>query len=93
VSELWPLAGLSFILQMMNMESHGRIILTEENGRTRRKSYASATLSTTWTKPGANSGLRGDRPATYRLNDGTAASQDSLAIQPRVQTTIFLASV
>jgi hypothetical protein len=35
----------------------------------------SATLSTkipTWTDPGSNPGLRGERPATNRLSHGTA---------------------
>jgi hypothetical protein len=32
----------------------------------------SATLSTTWIDPGANPGLRGERPATNRLSHGTA---------------------
>jgi hypothetical protein len=50
-------------------------ILTGENWRTRRKTYPSATLSTTnptWNDPGANPGLRGQRPATNNLNHGTA---------------------
>jgi hypothetical protein len=41
-------------------------ILTGENRRTRRKPYPSATLSTTkptWIDPGANPGLRSERPA------------------------------
>jgi hypothetical protein len=40
-----------------------------------KKTCSSATLSTanpTWTDPATNSGLRGDRPATNRLNHGTA---------------------
>jgi hypothetical protein len=44
--------------------------------RTRRKICPSATLSTiypTWIEPGANPGLRGDRPATNYLSHGTAA--------------------
>jgi hypothetical protein len=39
------------------------------------KTCPSATLSatnTTWTDPGSNPGLRGGRPATNRLNHGTA---------------------
>jgi hypothetical protein len=50
-------------------------ILTGENRRTRRKTYPSATLSTTnptWIDPGANPGLRGERPATNDLSHGTA---------------------
>jgi hypothetical protein len=49
--------------------------LTGENQSTRRKTCPSATLSTTnptWTDPGSNPGLRGERPATNRLSHGTA---------------------
>jgi hypothetical protein len=48
-------------------------------GKTRstwRKTWPIATLSTTnptWTTPGSNPGLRGDRPATNRLSHATAA--------------------
>jgi hypothetical protein len=51
------------------------MILTGENRRTLRKTCPSATLSTTnliWIDPGANLGLRGERPATNRLSHGTA---------------------
>jgi hypothetical protein len=44
---------------------------TEELG----ENLPSATLSTTnhtWIDPGANPGLRGERPATNRLSHGTA---------------------
>jgi hypothetical protein len=50
-------------------------ILTGENRRTRRKTCPSATLSTTnpaWIEPGANPGLRGERPASNDLSHGTA---------------------
>jgi hypothetical protein len=46
-----------------------------ENRKTRRKTCPSATLSTTnptWIDPGANPGLRGERPATNDLSHGTA---------------------
>jgi hypothetical protein len=49
--------------------------LTGETRITREKTCPSATLSTTnptWTDPGSNSGLRGERPATNRLSHGTA---------------------
>jgi hypothetical protein len=49
------------------------MILARENRRTRGKTCPSATLSTTnptWIDPGANPGLRGERPATKRF--GTA---------------------
>ena len=49
--------------------------LTGENRSTRGKTYPSATLSTTnptWTHPGPNPGLRGERPATNRLSHGSA---------------------
>jgi hypothetical protein len=49
--------------------------LTRDNRSTRRKTCPSATLSNTnptWTDPGSNPGLRGEKPATNRLSDGTA---------------------
>jgi hypothetical protein len=49
--------------------------LTGENRSTRGKTYPSATISTsnpTWTDPGSNPGLRGERPVTKRLSHGTA---------------------
>jgi hypothetical protein len=52
-------------------------ILTGENRRTRRKTCSVAILSTTnptWIDPGANPGLRGERPATNDLSHGTALS-------------------
>jgi hypothetical protein len=52
------------------------MILTGENRRTRRRTCPSATLPTTnptWIDPGANSGLRGERPATNDLSHGTAS--------------------
>jgi hypothetical protein len=51
--------------------------LTGENQSTRGKTCPSATLSTinpTWTDPGLNPGLRGERPASNRLSHGTARS-------------------
>jgi hypothetical protein len=58
----------------MNMEQWWNDI-DRENRRTRRKTYPSATLSTTnptWLDPGANPGRRGERPATNDLSHGTA---------------------
>jgi hypothetical protein len=52
-------------------------ILTGENRRTRRKTCPTATLFTTnhtWVDPGANPGLRGERPAINDLSHGTAKS-------------------
>jgi hypothetical protein len=51
------------------------MILRGENRRTRRKTCPSATLSTTkptWIDPGANPGLRVERPATNDLSHDTA---------------------
>jgi hypothetical protein len=48
---------------------------TEENGRALRKVCPIATLSTTnptWTDPGANMRLRGERPVTNPLRHGMA---------------------
>jgi hypothetical protein len=47
--------------------------LTGEHRSTRGKTYPSATLSTTnptWTDPGSNPGLRGERTPTNRLSRG-----------------------
>ena len=55
--------------------SIGGMKLRGENRITQRKTYPSATLSTTnptWTDPGSNPGLRGERSATNRLSHGTA---------------------
>jgi hypothetical protein len=49
--------------------------LTGENRSTQRKTCPSVTLfntNPTWTDPGLNPGLRGERSATDRLNHGTA---------------------
>jgi hypothetical protein len=61
----------------MSMESHGGMILTGENRRTRRKTCPSATFSTTnptWTSQGANPGLCGEMLATNCLSHDTAYS-------------------
>jgi hypothetical protein len=59
------------------MESDGGMTLTGESRSTRSKTYPSATLSTTnptWTDPGANQGLRGEKPSTNHLSHGTASN-------------------
>jgi hypothetical protein len=59
----------------MSVESHGVMTLTGRNRRTRRKACPSATLSIiypAWTDPGANRVLRGERPETNSLSNGTA---------------------
>jgi hypothetical protein len=59
----------------MSLETGGGMILTGNNGRTRRKTCPSATLSTTnpiKIDQGANPGLRGERSATNDLNHDTA---------------------
>jgi len=76
VSELRPLTGPLFIPRWQrSMETYSEIILIEENRRTWRKIFLSATLfntSPTWIDQGSNSGLRRERLATNRLNHGTA---------------------
>jgi hypothetical protein len=52
-----------------SMDSNGGIILTGEKRRPLRKTCPSAT-SSIWTEPGANPGLRGERPANNRLSHG-----------------------
>jgi hypothetical protein len=54
----------------MSMESDGGMILTDENRRNRRKTCSSSISFTkihTWIDPGANPGLRSERPATKRM--------------------------
>jgi hypothetical protein len=66
----------------MNMEQWWNDIFageTEELG----ENLPSATLSTTnptWIDPGANPGLRGERPATNRMSHGTACPMSKLSI-------------
>jgi hypothetical protein len=53
--------------------------LTGENRQLGEKPVPSATLSTTnltWTDPGSDPGLRGERPATNRLSHGTTILYD-----------------
>jgi hypothetical protein len=53
---------MSLIPQIMSMGSHGGMTLTGETRRTLRKTFPSATLSTTnstWT----NAGLRSEKPS------------------------------
>jgi hypothetical protein len=68
----WRWAVFYQVLQLMehqwNETDRGKPI-------TRRKTCPSATLSTTnftWTDPGSNPGLCGERPATNRLSHGTS---------------------
>jgi hypothetical protein len=75
--KLQPLVGLLFIPQAMYEYEESRWKDTGENRRTLRKTCPSATLSTTnpiWTGPGANPGLRDEKPATNCLSHGTAVS-------------------
>ena len=58
--------------------------LTGENRSTQEKTCPSATLSTTnptWTAPGSNPSLAGERPATNRLSHGTALMFSLFVIQ------------
>jgi hypothetical protein len=55
---------------------------TGENQSTRGKPCPTANLSTTnstWTGPGSNPGLRGERPATNRLSHVTAPDTITIA--------------
>jgi hypothetical protein len=59
------------------------MMMTGENRRIRGKACPGATLSTTnptWTDPGADPSLRGERPATNRLSHGTAKPNFSIAV-------------
>jgi hypothetical protein len=62
-------------LRWYELESDGGMTLAGVNRRIRRKTCPSANMSTanpTWIDPGANPGLRVERPATNRLSLGTA---------------------
>jgi hypothetical protein len=77
----------------MSLESDGGMILTGENRRTRRKTCPSTILSTTkptWIDPGTNPCLRGERPATNDLRNGTAQDvpyRDSNPVSQRPRPT------
>jgi hypothetical protein len=61
----------------MSTDNDGGMILTGENRKTRRKTCPSAPFSNTnptLIDPGANPGLRGERPATNRLSHGVWVS-------------------
>jgi hypothetical protein len=76
ISELRPPTGLLFILTW-SMKSHGGMTLTGENWISRWKIRPIATLfntNPTCTDPGANWGLRCEKPATNRLSHGTAGN-------------------
>jgi hypothetical protein len=65
----------SFFYQVLQSMVHQWNEIDRGKPTTRRKTSPSATLSTTnltWTDPGSNPGLRGERPATNRLSHGTA---------------------
>jgi hypothetical protein len=70
----------------MSMKNHGGMILKGEYPRTRKKICPSATLSitnSTWTEPGANPGVRGQRQATNGLSHGTANSVFNIEFDSR----------
>jgi hypothetical protein len=73
VSELRPPAGLLFIPNIIY--EYGEPLWNDIDRkilRTSRKTCPSAILSTTWTDPGSNPRLYGDRPATNSLSHGTS---------------------
>jgi hypothetical protein len=64
-------ASCSSLKWYISLESHGGMMLTDENQRTQRETCPSATLSTTnptWTDPSTNLGPCYERPATKHLN-------------------------
>jgi hypothetical protein len=78
--ELWPLMAPLSISQNAHewIWGSGGMIFTWENRMTRRKTCPIATLpttNTTWTNLGKNSGLRGEKPASSCLSDGTVIWQ------------------
>jgi hypothetical protein len=74
VSELRPPTGQLFISQMIHEYVEPRWNdIDRGKPKTSEKILPSAILSTInliWTKPGANPGLRGERPATNRQSHG-----------------------
>jgi hypothetical protein len=79
VCKLRPLKGLLFIPQVVYKIGEPRWNDADrENRRTCRKTCITNTLSTTnpsWTGPGANPVLRGERLATNPLSHGTASKR------------------
>jgi hypothetical protein len=78
VQPLWWRWAVFFCQVLQLMEHQWNEIDRGKPTTTRRKTCPSATLSTTnltWTDPGSNPGLRGERPATNRLSHGTAYSE------------------
>jgi hypothetical protein len=75
----------------MSVESHRGMVLIGENRRTRRKTCPSATFSTTnrtYTDPGANEGLHGERTATNRLSHGTVIAGITIRISSNRNTAV-----
>jgi hypothetical protein len=65
----------SFFNQVLQLMENQWKEIDRGKPTSRRKTCPSATLSTTnltWTDPGSNPGLRGERPATNRLSHGKA---------------------
>jgi hypothetical protein len=63
---------------------------------TRRKPCPSATLSTTnltWTDPGSNPGLCGERPATNRLSHGTAECNLTAIVNVYLNNVYFITNI
>jgi hypothetical protein len=78
----------------MSMESHGGMILTGKDRRTRIKPYSIATLystNPTWIDSDANPGLRGERPAANHLSHGTVF-WPVVAFYPARVNNVFICS-
>jgi hypothetical protein len=74
----------------MSLESDGGMILTGEDGRTRRKTCSNATLSTTnptWIDLGANPCLRGEKPATNCLSHARPGQLYTICISPLMSSS------
>jgi hypothetical protein len=77
IEVLHKIISLSVVYPHMIYE-HGELEwndIDRGNGRTRRETWSSATLSTTnptWNDPGVNPGFSYERPDTNRLSHGTA---------------------
>jgi hypothetical protein len=78
---------ISFFCQVLQLMEQQWKEIDRGKPTIRRQTCPSATLSTTnvtWTDPGSNPGLRGERPATNRLSHGTALSLKQFKFHDRI---------
>jgi hypothetical protein len=76
--------------------SHGGLLLADENGRTRRETYAGATLSNTnptRTEPGQIPGLSDERPLTHKLISSINTRSSNAMYSGSASWSIFLCGI